>query len=90
MILFNNLVIFLSTVYLIAATHQNVVANVINFLQISILLRKHPILRVYPLDHLIPSLDENHLSLNCLIFISFYYNLSHHHYHPVETFYLGN
>lgn len=90
MILFNNLVIFLSTVYLIAAATQNLVANVINFLQITILLRKHPILRVYPLDHLIPSLDENLLTLSCLIFISFYYNLSHHHHHPVETFYLGN
>ena len=94
MILFNSLVIFLSTVGLIAATTQDIVENVINFLQITILLRKHPILRVCPLDHLIPSLDENLLIRNFLIFISLYYNLSHHHHyhhhHPVETFYLEN
>ena len=90
MILNNNLVIFLSTVDLIAANTQNFAANVINFLKITILLRKHPILRVCPLDHSIPSLNENLLTRNCLIFISFYYNLSNHHNHPVETFCLEN
>ena len=60
---------YLSTVGLIVPASQNAVVNVINFLQFTILLRKHPILKVYPLDHLIPSLNENLLICYCLIFI---------------------
>ena len=90
MILFNNPVIFVFTLGLRAAAIQNFAANVINFVQFTILLRKHLTLRVCPLNHLIPSLDENLLARNFLIFISFYYNLSHHHHHPVETFCLEN